>query len=530
MAGGAKETPRQRMIGMMYLVLTALLALQVSNAVLEKFIFIDESLRYSVTVSKDATDQVLKGVQAQIEKEGNNPKDLGILAQAQKAKDESRKMLDDMEALRESLIKETGGRDKETGELIDGKNYDNSMNYLIGVEGGAKGKAYELKEKLNSFAASMSKYSKNATITPLALDAKEIPMFAKNSDQKSKDFANLNFENTPLVAALAVLSEMQTKVARAESQVVAALTKDIGQVPIKLDKISAMVTADSRVVAAGTKYRAKLFLGASASNITPRMTSSKGGVKMEGGFGIIEFTAQAGAYDAEGNSKQTWEGSITIPSSNGDTTFRVKEEYIVAKPVIQVQSASVQALYLKCGNKLSVQVPALGVTYDPSFTATGAEVIRGSKKGEVVLVPSGANVAMTVSSGGNTIGVENFKVRLVPKPTLSVVGLNIKQGGACPASLTVKAISDESFKTFLPEDARYKVTKVEIIHVRGRRPVGAPKNGGETTNINDFRSNAREGDRLVIEVKEIQRMNFKGQTEVVTIPSDQSIFSYNITQ
>jgi hypothetical protein len=40
MAGG-KETPRQKMIGMMYLVLTALLALQVSNAVLEKFAIIN---------------------------------------------------------------------------------------------------------------------------------------------------------------------------------------------------------------------------------------------------------------------------------------------------------------------------------------------------------------------------------------------------------------------------------------------------------------------------------------------------------
>jgi hypothetical protein len=41
---GKKETPRQKMIGMMYLVLTALLALQVSNAVLEKFAIINVTL------------------------------------------------------------------------------------------------------------------------------------------------------------------------------------------------------------------------------------------------------------------------------------------------------------------------------------------------------------------------------------------------------------------------------------------------------------------------------------------------------
>src|SRR5690606_36812980 len=43
MAGG-KETPRQKMIGMMYLVLTALLALNVSSAVLEKFAIINETM------------------------------------------------------------------------------------------------------------------------------------------------------------------------------------------------------------------------------------------------------------------------------------------------------------------------------------------------------------------------------------------------------------------------------------------------------------------------------------------------------
>jgi gliding motility-associated protein GldM len=530
MAGGAKETPRQRMIGMMYLVLTALLALQVSNAVLEKFIFIDESLRYSVQVSKDATDQLLKGVQAQIEKDGNKPKDVAIMAKAQKAKDESRKMLGEIENLREELVKYTGGRDKETGELVDGKNYDKSMTFLIGTETGAKGKAYELKEKLNAFAASMSKYDKDIAVGPLAQDAKDIPMFAKNNDQKTKDFARLNFENTPLVATLAVLSEMQTKVARAESQVINEIAKEIGGVEIKFDKVEAMATAESRVVAAGTKYKAKMFLGASVSNVTPKMSSSKGGIKMEGGVGILEFTAQAGSYDAEGNSKQTWEGRISVTKADGgDTTFTLKEDYIVAKPVIQVQSASVQALYLRCGNKLNIQVPALGVNYDPSFSATGAATERGSKKGEVIVVPNSANVALTVSSGGNTIGTENFKVRTVPKPSLAVAGLNLKQGGACPASLTVKAIADESFKAFLPEDARYRVTEVEVIHIRGRRPVGTKRGGGEI-NINDFRANAREGDRLFIEVKKIQRMNYKGQVEDVAIATESGQFNYNITQ
>ena len=44
---GTKETPRQKMIGMMYLVLTALLALQVTSAILEKFVLLNNSLEQS---------------------------------------------------------------------------------------------------------------------------------------------------------------------------------------------------------------------------------------------------------------------------------------------------------------------------------------------------------------------------------------------------------------------------------------------------------------------------------------------------
>ncbi|HYI77142.1 MAG TPA: gliding motility protein GldM, partial [Chryseolinea sp.] len=61
MASG-KETPRQKMIGMMYLVLTALLALQVSNAVLEKFAIINETLTALIEDGKKKSDETLANI------------------------------------------------------------------------------------------------------------------------------------------------------------------------------------------------------------------------------------------------------------------------------------------------------------------------------------------------------------------------------------------------------------------------------------------------------------------------------------
>src|SRR5690606_11783038 len=150
---------------------------------------------------------------------------------------------------------------------------------------------------------------------------------------------------------------------------------------------------------------------------------------------------------------------------------------------------SVQALYLNCGNELNVQVPALGATYDPSFTATGGSVIKGSEKGTVTVVPTAKQVVLSVSSGGNKIGNETFSVRLIPKPEIVALAngrpVNEKQGMAAPGprSITMKAIPDESFKNFLPKDARYRVFKWEAFLVRGRRAVASETFSGETANL-----------------------------------------------
>ena len=75
------------------------------------------------------------------------------------------------------------------------------------------------------------------------------------------------------------------------------------------------------------------------------------------------------------------------PTGDGDTTFTVKGEYIVAKPVIDVKSASVSALYYNFGNDLNIQVPALGANYKPSFKASGADFINGKDKGAIIVIP-----------------------------------------------------------------------------------------------------------------------------------------------
>ncbi|MCS6969052.1 MAG: gliding motility protein GldM [Cytophagales bacterium] len=532
MAGG-KMTPRQAMINMMYLVLTALLALQVSNTVLEKFYYIDDSLRYANSLARDATKKVLEGMKAQVEKEGNKPKDLAIIKQAEDAINKTNEMMNYIEDIRKGLIEYTGGM-KENGRYADEKNYDKSTTYLIGPEGSKSGKAYPLKEKLNAYAAQMSSYDKDVQIPKIALDAKEMPRFKDDGNQNHKDFALINFERTPLVACLAILSQFQSEVVRAESEVVRKLSSKVGGVEIKFDRINAMVSAESKIVAAGTKYRAKMFLAASASNISPQMSSTAGPVKVEDGIGIVEFTAQGGNYDKDGNLKKSWEGTIKIKKADGeDTIFRVKEEYIVAKPVVDIQAANVSALYYQCGNELKVNVPALGAAYNPSFQAEGAEVIKGANKGEVVVIPTANKVVLKVFSDGNLIEPKEFKVKLLPEPKIEILSgnkpLDTKNGGPCPPSIKARALADPSIREIIPKDASYRVTEWTVALARGRRLIiPERKFSGEEANLNDFRAQAKEGDRLIIEIKQVKRRNFKGDILDAKFSTDPII--YTITQ
>ena len=70
---------------------------------------------------------------------------------------------------------------------------------------------------------------------------------------------------------------------------------------------------------------------------------------------------------------------------------------------------------------------------------------------------------------------------------------------------------------FLPKDARYKVTQWEATLVRGKRPVDKQTFTSEVGNLSSFASQAKPGDRIMIEVKKVMRLNFKGQTESVNV-------------
>lgn len=524
MAGG-KETPRQKMIGMMYLVLTALLALQVSNAVLEKFAIINETLTTMIGIGTGKNVEQLQG----IVKDGSkspDPKVKRAVDNAQKVREATATTIKFMEDLKADMMKMAEST-KIDEKLIN----DHSSKIATMMLDKKTGKGAAFENKLKEYQKQLTEYTGGKVkFESLTKAPKDIPIFAGDEDHVRKDFLTFTFENTPAIAALASVNQIETEILENESLALDYLAAEAGSRVLKVDKVVPMVRAVSSTVAAGAPYVADLFMAASSSALNPTMTVDGKSIPVEDDaatglkMGRVKFNASGGGYDDKGVAKRTMVAKITLP----DTTYTQNIEYFVAKPVIRITTGTAPTLYMGCGNDVFIEVPALGTSYNPSFSATGAEIIKGAKVGRVTIVPAQRKVNVTVFNSGTNLGSEPFDVKNVPRPRIIAKDNNgrdidlkngIKSGAV--AGLRVVAEADANFKAEVPKDANFRIRNMTVILARGTAQVAQMTLTSELVDLSAWRSQIRPGDRIIIEPKGVVRMTFKGTPETVVVtPQD----------
>ena len=518
MAGG--DSPRQKMINMMYIVLIAMLALNVDTKVLKKFIMINQSFEVTNSDKIIENNKKIESIRVAVDDSGNRREDVEVLNLSNSIRDKSVSILSKMDDIKSTIVEETGGSDGKGG--IKGyKNLDFVYSYMQD-EGQEPGAGSELQKILNNFSDfvqdSVFLGDENSGVTDLAKNADQIPLY-EDDLPTNPSFTSLNFGyGTSAGAGLATISQLQADVINLEIKALDKLAATVGAADLKFDVVTLTTLPDQKVVAAGAKYKTQLFLSAASSAIVPTMTAGGDTLEVSNGRGYYEFTAKGGNYDREGLSKQSYIGAISVTLPGGkDTTFIDTVEYFVARPVIQIQSASVQALYFNCGNELTVNVPALGSEYNPTFSARGGDVVRGSKAGVVTIIPKSKKVDLNVSNAGNFIGSQSFGVRQIPAPEIKarIKGKEIDAKTGIPVStpsFSLDAIADASFAEFLPKDARFQVREAEINLVRAGRGVSRQRVNNKNVNLTKL-AGKRKGDNIVIEIKKVARANFRGDVE-----------------
>jgi len=524
MAGG-KETPRQKMIGMMYLVLTALLALQVSNAVLEKFAIINVTLNSLISEGDKKSNQILQS----IVKDAGESQDAGVLAakaNAEKVRELTKNTIKAIEDLKVTMMQQSG-TDKIDDKLIN--DHSSKVATMMMDVKSPVGKNYE--KLLNDYVKEVNELAKPETpFQKIARAPKDIPIFAANEDHVRKDFLTFTFENTPVIAALASVTQAQTEVLDMESRALDKLARDAGAKRIAFDKFIPMVKAKSSTVAAGAKYEAEMFLTGSSTALESEfyqdgkklpIVADASGVKM----GKIEFTAQGGGYDAHGIAKKSFKAKIELKGQ----IFEQDIEYFVAQPVIRVTTGNAPTLYMNCGNTVNIEVPTLGTNYNPNFAAGGADIIKGDKPGKVTIIPKQRKITVAVSNGGIAIGNQGFDVKNVPAPRyMAYVGntpVDLRNGIKANqiANLRFAAEPDANFKEEVPKDARYRIKRAEVILGRGTAGVQRLNASNENPDLRAWANQARPGDAVIIDIKDVVRKTYQDEDEKVNVTGSSGI-------
>lgn len=470
MAGG-KETPRQKMIGMMYLVLTALLALNVSNAVLEKFAIIDETLVKLVRETNASNELKLNSILAS----NTDAQAEAAKAKAKEIRELTKSTLTYLDELKKKMSTEADGAAIEGEELV--LNTNRSEELMLDHQKPEEGIEYE--KRLTDYVNNLNKIMTLKTpFEKLTKKAEDYEQFKQNTNQLDKTFLQFSFELTPTMGAIATVSQIQTEILEYERTALDTLFARADAKTIKFNKVVPMVRAESNTLVAGTEYTADLFIAA-ASDEEPEMFFEGGPVKVDVDpvtgikMGKIKFRTSGGTYDKNGLAEKSFKVKINVKGNPYEEVVRYK----VARPVAKFESESASTLYLDCGNEMTVSVQGLPDASGISLSAPadqGKVVQQGA--GKFVLIPTRPQMDVRVSVAGAQIEVKPFKAKQVPMPVPKLMVGNgeydVKRGIPQGTSIVrfVPEIPDETFKRQNAKDAAYRVVSMTL-QITGKTPI-----------------------------------------------------------
>ena len=511
---GYKETPRQKMIGMMYLVYTALLAMNVSKDILDAFDTVNSGVQ---TTNITLSNQINQKYAAFEEQYGLDEEKVGpYWEQAQALRDEATEFINYVEALKWDLVQKVelpkagsteeavqeavnrgllkssnttmNGRtiyDINTAKVKSRDGYNQPTEYMMGNPEGPNsgGKAYELSEKMRRFRNEVVKAmgpehmheiglvtdsvfgskeyvmeqtgASESSLTKLPFEgnyyAAKMDYDPSSNDAIQKGWEYHNFHHTVLVADVTLLNKIISEAQTAELNAVTELMSDIHAQDFTFDEIGAKVFAESGYLLSGQTYKAQAMVSAwKNSQLTAR-------VKLDGGA-EKEYTSNAqGVIPLEwnvgvGSHKYTGVIDMLDPTTNQMEEFPFEGAFTVAPPAVSVSAVKMNVVYRGIDNPIAV---GGGVGGEISATASSGSLTR-TGNGTYNLRPGEANeVTINVSSAGSSLGSMKFRVKDLPKPTALI--RNVVNGLVSKSALLAANRVEAEMKDFDFDGVHYDV-------------------------------------------------------------------------
>jgi len=494
---GYKETPRQKMIGMMYLVLTALLALNVSVEILNAFLVVNESMETTNRTFSSKTSDYYASFETQYQNEPEKVKPFWDKAQeARKLSNGLKVYLNDVkyEAIAKSeKISIDSAKVRPLYLMTTKDKYDETTAYFIGNStDGSNGKAGEMKKTIAKYKEDLLNLLDPADRTNIkvGLDLKG-PFY--DAGHKEQNWEMHNFYHTILAANVTILNKLVAEVQNAELDVVTHLRSKIGAADFKIDKVGATVVPKSQYVFMGENYEAEVFVTAMDSKQS--FTANIGGLRTSEN-GVVKVTLPA---TSPGPKSVT--GTVNYKKPDGTMeAYPVKFDYIVAPPSLSVSATKMNVFYIGVDNPVSIN--AGGVSPDQISASINNGTISRSGSEWIVRPASPGKGAVSVSAKlgdrMKSMGAVEFRCKNVPSPEAFIANTS---GGSVSRDLV---LASGAIIPRMPADFEFNLNFIVVSFKFSGNSKGdiqdySSNNNSLTQQMKDFIKRARPREKIILE-------------------------------
>ena len=509
MAGG-KLTPRQKMINMMYLVLTALLAMNVSKEILNAFKTVNNSILNSNEIIMEKNAKTYENFQAAVEDPTTKAKAEQWMTYAENAKNISDAMYAKLETLKKE-VKVAAGQ-KEGSEEYSIDNLD-AASHLMLEDGQGKGLVLyndmlkfkqELLAVLNAEQFNDQPKVKEQILADLKEFEKSMPInlevpastTGEKVTQDAKGWTKSNFYMTPAVAGVTILSKLQNDVRSSQAQIIDYCYNQIGQVKIVYDEFEAITSANTNYAMPGDPIEIYAGVGAFSSAAQPKIYINGQLQTLVGGKATFKTTASGGG---------TQNVPVKIEFTKPDGEIAIREEvisYTVGTPSgAAVQFDKMNVIYIGVPNPLTIKSSVGAEKTKVSISGGGASLSSNGAGRYIAKATTPTNDGFITVNADGEINKFPVRVKMIPDPIatiggnkpLSISGKTSKGNGKAQGAV-IPLLENFDF------DARFNVISYDCYLTSGGELFSARGNNGPyfSEQVKNFWDRAKPGKDAII--------------------------------
>ncbi len=493
MASG-KQTPRQKMINLMYLVFIAMLALNMSKEVLTAFGLLNEKLTESNETTTQRNQAFMAGLAAKVDEQP--AKYAPLKEKADRIDELSTNFTNYIEGIKTDLTeKQSDTRDYETMDRADqldemfftgGRNTEKGDQFLQQIAMYRDGVVNLIKDEPGFGPIAAKVQNEFATEPEENRDGKEIP------------WLEYHFQGYPMIASLTKFTQIQADVKNTQSEILSAMLSGQLQSEVSLTNYEAIVIPDKTAFFSGENFTGRVVLGRVDQTLKFDKVTINGNEITTIKAGQVDMSFPAGNV-----GEQNITGVLQFREGDSVVSIPINSSYaVIPKPNAAVISADkMNVVYRGVQNPMTISIPGVG-----QVSASGPGLSPAGGAGKYMMnVTTVQAREVTISVTGTLPGGEKvsdskvFRIKDIPAPMGTIRGEDgsVKmQRNALEISTVGASLPDFDFDLGLRVTGfSFKVSGQPTIRVNGSQLDNAAKAAlrragrGETVQIFDIQAN-----------------------------------------